>query len=179
MYYAAWCWYSLQSHDIMYFLIFWGWFTKVTTYSCCLPYMGSKINVHHNSIIMGYIVHVTDDVEGAYWSCEPCVYRSVPGKCPLPGKRPCTSFQGVNVAASIQTYGNYVPGKHPCGPKSRCMFKRPWALTRDTAVYSSCRYCTVVYCNTTVMLLYKSTLVSTIVLAQNLNPILCLTIMTT
>ena len=96
-----------------------------------------------------------------------------------PGKRPCTSFQGVNVAASIQTYGNYVPGKHPCGPKSRCMFKRPWALTRDTAVYSSCRYCTVVYCNTTVMLLYKSILVSTIVLAQNLNPILCLTIMTT
>ena len=59
-------------------------------------------------------------------------YRSVPGKRPLPGKHPCTSFQGVNVAASIQTYGNYVPGK------------RPWALTRDTTVFAkyesaSCR----------------------------------------
>ena len=61
-------------------------------------------------------------------------YRSVPGKRPLLGKRPCTSFQGVNVAATIQTYGNYVPGKCPCGPKSRCMFKRPWALTQDTTV---------------------------------------------
>ena len=39
------------------------------------------------------------------------IYRSVPGKCPLPGKRPCTTFQGVNVAASIQTYGRYIPGK--------------------------------------------------------------------
>ena len=39
-----------------------------------------------------------------------CMYRSVPGK------RPCTSFKGVNVAASIQTYGNYVPGKRPHGP---------------------------------------------------------------
>ena len=37
-------------------------------------------------------------------------YCSVPGKCPLPSKRPCTSFQVVNVAASIQTYGSYVPG---------------------------------------------------------------------
>ena len=45
-------------------------------------------------------------------------YHSVPGKCPPPGKRPCTSFQGVNIAASIQMYGNYVPGKHPCGPNS-------------------------------------------------------------
>ena len=48
------------------------------------------------------------------------------------GKRSRTSFQGVNVAASIQTYGNYVPGKRPCGPKLQCMFKRPWALTQDT-----------------------------------------------
>ena len=30
-------------------------------------------------------------------------YRSVLGKRPLPGKRPCTAFQGVNVAASIYT----------------------------------------------------------------------------
>ena len=46
-----------------------------------------------------------------------------------------TSFQGINVAASIQKYGNYVPGMHPCGPKLRCMFKHPWALTRDTMVH--------------------------------------------
>ena len=32
-------------------------------------------------------------------------YRSVLGKRPLPGKRPCTKFQGVTVAASTQTYG--------------------------------------------------------------------------
>ena len=62
-------------------------------------------------------------------------YRSVPGKRPLPGKRPCAEFQGVTVAASIQTYGIYIPGKRPCGPKSRVMFKCPWALTRDTTVY--------------------------------------------
>ena len=37
-----------------------------------------------------------------------CTYRSIPGKHSLPGtcKRPCTVFLGVNVAASIQTYGN-------------------------------------------------------------------------
>ena len=32
-------------------------------------------------------------------------YRSVPGKCPLPSKCPCTPIQGATVAASIQTYG--------------------------------------------------------------------------
>ena len=31
-----------------------------------------------------------------------CVYHSIPGKHPLPGKRPCSAFQGVNVTASIQ-----------------------------------------------------------------------------
>ena len=62
-------------------------------------------------------------------------YRSVPGKRPLPGKHPCTEFQGVTVAASIQTYGIYIPGKRPCGLKSQVMFKRPWALTWDTTVY--------------------------------------------
>ena len=36
---------------------------------------------------------------------------------PLLGKRPSTTFQGVNVAASIQAYGNYVPGKRPYGQK--------------------------------------------------------------
>ena len=34
-------------------------------------------------------------------------YRSVPGKCPLPGKRPCTAFQGATVAASVW---NFDPG---------------------------------------------------------------------
>ena len=47
----------------------------------------------------------------------------------VPGKDPCTAFQ---VAASIQKYAIYVLGKSPCGPKSRVMFKRPWALTQDT-----------------------------------------------
>ena len=55
-------------------------------------------------------------------------YRSIPGK------RPCSAFQGVNVTASIQTYGNYIPGKCPCWPKSRVVFKRPWVLTCDTTV---------------------------------------------
>ena len=52
----------------------------------------------------------------------------------VPGKRLCAEFQGVTVAASIQTYGIYIPGKRPCGPKPRVMFKHPWALTRDTTV---------------------------------------------
>ena len=58
------------------------------------------------------------------------MYRSVPGKRPLPGKHPCAEFQGVTVATSIQTYGICIPGKRPCRPKSRVMFKCPWALTR-------------------------------------------------
>ena len=62
-------------------------------------------------------------------------YRSILGKRPLPGKHPHPTFQGVNVAASIQTYGILIPGKRPCGPKSQVMFKKcPWALTRDTMV---------------------------------------------
>ena len=44
-------------------------------------------------------------------------------------------FYGVNVAASIQMYGFYIPGKRPSGPKSRVMFKHPRALARDTTVY--------------------------------------------
>ena len=55
-------------------------------------------------------------------------YRSIPDK------RPCTKFQGVNVAASIQMYAIYIPGKRSCGPKSRVMFKRPWALTWEITV---------------------------------------------
>ena len=49
----------------------------------------------------------------------------------LSSERPCSAFQGVNITASIQMY---IPSKRPCGPKSRVMFKRPWALTRDTTV---------------------------------------------
>ena len=67
-----------------------------------------------------------------HWS----TYRSAPGKRPLLGKCRGTSFQRVNVAASIQTYGSYIPGKRPCGPNSQLMFKRPWALTQDTTVVS-------------------------------------------
>ena len=62
------------------------------------------------------------------------MYHSVLGKCPLPGKRSCSVFQGVNVAASIQMYGSYILGKRPCRPKSRVMFKCPWAITRNTMV---------------------------------------------
>ena len=47
-------------------------------------------------------------------------YRSVPGK------RPCTTFQGATVAASIQMYGILILGKRSCGPKSRVMFKRTY-----------------------------------------------------
>lgn len=32
------------------------------------------------------------------------IYYNVLGECPLPGKCPCTTFQGVNVAASYPTY---------------------------------------------------------------------------
>ena len=65
-------------------------------------------------------------------------YRSVLGKRPLLGKRPCTAFHGVNVAASIQMYGIYmymhISGISACGPKSPVMLKHPWALTWDTMV---------------------------------------------
>ena len=43
------------------------------------------------------------------------MYRSVPSKHPLPGKRPCAAFQGVYVAASIQTYGILIPGSAHAG----------------------------------------------------------------
>ena len=39
------------------------------------------------------------------------IYRSVPGNHPLPGKRPCTKFQGVTVAAFIQTI---IVSMHAC-----------------------------------------------------------------
>ena len=62
------------------------------------------------------------------------MYRSVPGKRPLPGKCPCTLYLISRGQCSSFSYGNYIPGKRPCGPKSRCMFTCPWALTRDTTV---------------------------------------------
>ena len=63
------------------------------------------------------------------------IYRSVPGKRPLPGKRPCTSFQGVYVSAFIQTYGSYIPSKRPCGPKSRVMFNHIYRRLPGTLLY--------------------------------------------
>ena len=42
------------------------------------------------------------------------IYCSVPGKHPLRSRvsaHVCTSFQGVNVAVSIQMYGSYILGK--------------------------------------------------------------------
>ena len=77
------------------------------------------------------------DIKQVLRSLTPCIYRSVPGKRPPPGKRPCTIFQEATVAPSIQKYGILIPGKHPCRPKLQVMFKCPWALTRDTMVYYS------------------------------------------
>ena len=70
---------------------------------------------------------------GSCFVCEDVCYHSILGKCPLPDKHSFTSFQGVNVAASIQTYGSYIPDKRS---KSRSMFKRPWALTIGTLASS-------------------------------------------
>ena len=64
-------------------------------------------------------------------------YCSVLGRRPLPGKFLCTEFQGVNIAASMRTYGIYILDKHPCGPKSHVVFKRPWAFTQDTTIIQS------------------------------------------
>jgi hypothetical protein len=64
-------------------------------------------------------------------TCKPLrgsVCTSIPSYRSVLGKHPCTAFQGVNVAASIQPYGRV--SDHACGPKSRVMCKRPWALTR-------------------------------------------------
>ena len=32
-------------------------------------------------------------------------------------------------------YENYIPGKHPYGPKSQVMFNRPWMFTQDSMVH--------------------------------------------
>ena len=90
------------------------------------PHQLSRIWSCKHDIVASIIIIIID-----YGGCE---YRSVPGKRPLPGKRPCTEFQGVTVAAPIQTYGIYIAGKRPCGLKSQVMFKRPWVLTRDATV---------------------------------------------
>ena len=62
------------------------------------------------------------------------IYHSVPGK------RPCTAFQGATVAASIQTYGILIPDKRPCGPKSQVTFNRSWVLTQYMCTYYGCAY---------------------------------------
>ena len=65
-----------------------------------------------------------------YASCTCC---SIPGKRPLPGKCPCTTFQGATVAASIQTYKILIPGK-PGQNRELCLSAH--GLTRDTTVYT-------------------------------------------
>ena len=49
-------------------------------------------------------------------------------------KFPCSTFQGVSVAA---LYAIYIPKKRPyiCVPKSQVSFKRPWVLTQDILQY--------------------------------------------
>ena len=106
-------------------------FTYLLTLLC--PLQCPRLSIKHlnlacpNYVIIGDKIIIATDLL-VYTYC------SVPGKHPLPGKCPCAEFQGVTVAASIQTYGIYIPGKRLCGPKSLVMFKRPWALTRDTTV---------------------------------------------
>ena len=68
------------------------------------------------------------------------IYRSVLGKCSLLGKYPYTTFQGVTIAVSIQMYGILIMSECPCGPKSRVIFKHPWAITRDTTVQHKLYY---------------------------------------
>ena len=73
------------------------------------------------------------------WPRYSHTYCSILGKHPLPGKCPCIEFQGITVAASIQTYGIYIPYKCPCGLKLRVMFKRSWTLTWDIMVVTKGR----------------------------------------
>ena len=40
-------------------------------------------------------------------------YRSILGKCPLPGKCPRTAFQGATIAVSIEMYGILIPIRAP------------------------------------------------------------------
>ena len=77
---------------------------------------------------------LTGAPQTGYASCVWVYYfnstsQSAPGKCPLLSKHPCTEFQGIEIAASIQMY---IPGKHPYRPKLQVMFEHPWALTRNT-----------------------------------------------
>ena len=61
------------------------------------------------------------------------------------------SFQGVNVAASIQTYGNYVPGKRPCGPKSWyvCLLRTVKAASADDCAEACNLKCLYVFSSIT------------------------------
>ena len=75
-----------------------------------------KLNFSRNS--PSILPPGTEWITTMRWSWE----YSVPGKRPLPGKGPCTAFQGATMAASIQTYGILIPGKRPCGPKSQVTY---------------------------------------------------------
>ena len=91
----------------------------------------SSYQQHWSSICPGYRLR-----EGSlnFFLISACMpdYAIHPGKRPLPGKCPCTEFQWVSVAASIQMYGSYILGKYQCGPKSQVMLR--WAVTRDTMI---------------------------------------------
>ena len=62
-------------------------------------------------------------VKKQYMNFNPCtctvVFRA---SAHSPGKHPFITFQGINIAASIQMYGSFIPGKYP------------WVLAWDTTV---------------------------------------------
>ena len=58
------------------------------------------------------------------------MYHNVLGKCPLPGKHPCTKFQGVKIAGFIQIYGYYIPDKCPYGPNHELCLSAHGCLLR-------------------------------------------------
>ena len=73
------------------------------------------------------ISHVILSLDAENYSCT----------CRSASKRPCTAFfklmdQCIRSSfCNLKTYGIYIPGKRPCRPKSRVMFKHPWTLTWD------------------------------------------------
>ena len=78
--------------------------------------------VKHTSIVL-YMTYLYN-----YYYC------SVPCKCPLSGKCPCTGFHGVNVTVSIQMYGTCILGKRPSG--SSC--KLHWSANGHLPVNVHC-----------------------------------------
>ena len=51
------------------------------------------------------------------YTCTPYVVSRASAHSWVSAYNVCTAFLGVNVAASIQTYGSYIAGKSPCKPK--------------------------------------------------------------